>query len=175
MGRIGRLSTPLTSMYVHKQRAEHQAILVGRKTALLDNPSLTTRNWYGKNPIRLVIDKELTLPLNLKLFDGKTPTWVFTALEKESTTNIIYYKLDFNQNILPQILQILYENKLQSLLVEGGSQLLQSFIDEEIWDEIYIEYSEALLHKGVKHPVVPAGYGKQVLSRDKNTIIHYEK
>lgn len=52
-------------MYVHKQRAEHQAILVGRKTALLDNPSLTTRNWYGKNPIRLVIDKELTLPLNL--------------------------------------------------------------------------------------------------------------
>ena len=62
-------------MYVHKQRAEHQAILVGRKTALLDNPSLTTRNWYGKNPIRLVIDKELTLPLNLKLFDGKTPTW----------------------------------------------------------------------------------------------------
>ena len=94
-------------MYVHKQRAEHQAILVGRKTALLDNPSLTTRNWYGKNPIRLVIDKELTLPLNLKLFDGKTPTWVFTALEKESTTNIIYYKLDFNQNILPQILQIL--------------------------------------------------------------------
>lgn len=169
------LSTPITSMYVHKQRAEHQAILVGRKTALLDNPSLTTRNWYGKNPIRLVIDKELTLPLNLKLFDDKTPTWVFTALEKESITNIIYYKLDFNQNILPQILQILYENKLQSLLVEGGSQLLQSFIDEEIWDEIYIEYSEALLHKGVKHPVVPAGYGKQVLSRDKNTIIHYEK
>ena len=52
---------------------------------------------------------------------------------------------------------------------------MQSFIDEEIWDEIYIEYSEALLHKGVKHPVVPAGYGKQVLSRDKNTIIHYEK
>ena len=56
------LSTPITLMYVHKQRAEHHAILVGRRTALLDNPSLTTRNWYGKNPVRLVIDKELTLP-----------------------------------------------------------------------------------------------------------------
>ena len=89
------------------------------------------------------------------------------SFRKRIDDKYIYYKLDFNQNILPQILQILYENKLQSLLVEGGSQLLQSFIDEEIWDEIYIEYSEALLHKGVKHPVVPAGYGKQVLSRDK--------
>lgn len=169
------LSTPITSMYVHKQRAEHHAILVGRRTALLDNPSLTTRNWYGKNPVRLVIDKELTLPTSLKLFDGSAPTWVFTAQDKASTSQVIYFKLDFSRSILPQILQKLYENKLQALLVEGGSQLLQSFIDEGLWDEIYTEHSAKVLENGVKGPVIPAGYKKNFLRRDGVTITHYEK
>ena len=151
------LSTPITLMYVHKQRAEHHAILVGRRTALLDNPSLTTRNWYGKNPVRLVIDKELTLPTSLKLFDGSAPTWIFTAQDKASTSQVTYFKLDFSRSILPQILQKLYENKLQALLVEGGSQLLQSFIDEGLWDEIYTEHSAKVLENGVKGPVIPAG------------------
>lgn len=158
------LSTPITSMYVHKQRAEHHAILVGRRTALLDNPSLTTRNWYGKNPVRLVIDKELTLPTSLKLFDGSAPTWIFTAQDKASTSQVIYFKLDFSRSILPQILQKLYENKLQALLVEGGSQLLQSFIDEGLWDEIYTEHSTKVLENGVKGPVIPAGYKKKFLT-----------
>ena len=169
------LSTPITSMYVHKQRAEHHAILVGRKTALLDNPSLTTRNWYGKNPVRLVIDKELTLPTSLKLFDGSAPTWIFTAQDKASTSQVTYFKLDFSRSILPQILQKLYENKLQALLVEGGSQLLQSFIDEGLWDEIYTEHSTKVLENGVKGPVIPAGYKKNFLRRDGVTITHYEK
>ena len=169
------LSTPITSMYVHKQRAEHHAILVGRKTALLDNPSLTTRNWYGKNPVRLVIDKELTLPTSLKLFDGSAPTWIFTAQDKASTSQVIYFKLDFSRSILPQILQKLYENKLQALLVEGGSRLLQSFIDEGLWDEIYTEHSAKVLENGVKEPVIPAGYKKNFLRRDGVTITHYEK
>lgn len=169
------LSTPITSMYVHKQRAEHHAILVGRKTALLDNPSLTTRNWYGKNPVRLVIDKELTLPTSLKLFDGSAPTWIFTAQDKASTSQVTYFKLDFSRSILPQILQKLYENKLQALLVEGGSRLLQSFIDEGLWDEIYTEHSAKVLENGVKEPVIPAGYKKNFLRRDGVTITHYEK
>ena len=87
------LSTPVTSMYVHKQRAEHKAILVGRRTALLDNPSLTTRNWYGKNPLRLVIDRNLTLPAELKLFDHSTPTMVFTEKQKNSEDNLEYVAL----------------------------------------------------------------------------------
>lgn len=169
------LSTPITSMYVHKQRAEHHAILVGRRTALLDNPSLTTRNWYGKNPVRLVIDKELTLPTSLKLFDGSAPTWIFTAQDKASTSQVTYFKLDFSRSILPQILQKLYENKLQALLVEGGSRLLQSFIDEGLWDEIYTEHSAKVLENGVKEPVIPAGYKKNFLRRDGVTITHYEK
>ena len=151
------LSTPVTSMYVHKQRAEHKAILVGRRTALLDNPSLTTRNWYGKNPLRLVIDRNLTLPAELKLFDHSTPTMVFTEKQKNSEDNLEYVALDFSKDILPQICTVLYDRKIQSLLVEGGTTLLQSFIDSELWDEIFVEHSAKTLNEGVKSPIMPKG------------------
>lgn len=149
-------SSPLSSMVVHKRRTEHAAILVGKRTALLDNPSLTTRNWYGKNPTRMVIDKDLSLPNHLSLFDGSVKTLVFT--QKESTSphhNVEYIHLDFNKNILPQIMNILYQKKLQTLMVEGGSILLQSFINANCWDEAYIEQSTDFLYNGVKAPQYP--------------------
>ena len=147
-------SSPLSSMLVHKRRAEHTGILVGRKTALLDNPSLTTRSWYGKNPLRMVIDKDLTLPEHLALFDGSTPTIVFTRrTDVPIKPQIEYIPLDFNKDILPQIMEVLYQKKVQSLMVEGGSILLQSFIDSGCWDEAYIECSHDRLHEGVKSPV----------------------
>ena len=146
-------SSPLSSMLVHKRRAEHSAILVGRRTALLDNPSLTTRNWFGKNPVRMVIDKDLTLPKHLALFDGSVRTLVFTQREDTSNRpNVEHIRLDFKIDILPQITEVLYKEKLQSLMVEGGSILLQSFIDAECWDEAYIEQSDAHLKDGVKAP-----------------------
>ena len=146
-------SSPLSSMLVHKRRAEHSAILVGRRTALLDNPSLTTRNWYGKNPVRMVIDKDLTLPKHLALFDGSVRTLVFTQREDTSNRpNVEHIRLDFKIDILPQIMEVLYKEKLQSLMVEGGSFLLQSFIDAGCWDEAYIEQSDAHLKDGVKAP-----------------------
>ncbi len=146
------LSTPLTQMTVHRQRAEHKAILVGRRTALLDNPSLTVREWVGANPLRLVIDKELTLPRRLRLFDGTAPTWVFTAKDEPSTEAVRYVRLDFDRDILTQMMESLYEAKVQSLLVEGGSQLLQSFINADLWDEVYIERSPLRLGSGVPSP-----------------------
>ena len=159
-------SSPLSSMLVHKRRAEHAAIIVGRRTALLDNPSLTTRNWFGKNPVRMVIDKDLTLPPHLSLFDGSTRTLVFTrkpdASHHPNTQNI---QLDFNQDILPQIMDVLYQEKLQSLMVEGGSILLQSFINAGYWDEAYIEQSSALLSEGVKAPSLPQKYDILTLRR----------
>ena len=167
------LSTPITSMYVHKQRAEHKAILVGRKTALLDNPSLTTRNWYGANPLRLVIDRTLSLPSNLRLFDHTTPTLVFTEKEKAGEKKLEYITLDFSKDILPQILTVLYERKIQSLLVEGGTTLLQSFIDTELWDDIYVEHSEKVLEEGVKSPIIPKGAVMQTEMRDGVCVSHY--
>ena len=167
------LSTPVTSMYIHKQRAEHKAILVGRRTALLDNPSLTTRNWYGKNPLRLVIDRNLTLPAELKLFDHSTPTMVFTEKQKNSEDNLEYVALDFSKDILPQICTVLYDRKIQSLLVEGGTTLLQSFIDSELWDEIFVEHSEKVLYEGVKSPIIPKGTIFKTVFRDKICVSHY--
>ena len=166
-------SSPLTSMLVHKRRAEHSAILVGRRTALLDNPSLNVRHWYGKNPVRMVIDKDLTLPESLSLFDGSVPTLVFTRREKVSLRpNVEYVRLDFDRDILPQIMEVCYERKFQSLLVEGGSMLLQSFIDAGCWDEAYIEASPLRLKDGVKAPELPVKYHSLTDTRFGKTILY---
>ena len=148
------LSSPLSSMLVHKKRAEADAIMVGRRTALLDNPSLTVRNWYGRNPIRIVLDRALSLPHSLHLFDGEVSTIVFTAEKHSDEKNVTYKTIDFTQDVLPQIMEVLYQQKIQSLLVEGGSQLLQSFIDAELWDEVYIEKWPCKLNSCVKAPEI---------------------
>lgn len=148
------LSSPLTSMLVHKKRAEHNAIMVGTHTAKLDNPSLNVRHWQGRSPVRIVIDRTLTLPSDLHLFDGSTPTLVFTEVAQEPKTNIEYLTIDFQQDILLPILAILYARGLQSLLVEGGSMLLQSFINTGLWDEIFVEETPISLHSGVKSPEI---------------------
>lgn len=148
------LSTPLTSMLVHKKRTEHSAIMVGTHTARLDNPSLNVRHWYGNSPVRIVLDKEQSLPASLHLFDGSLPTLVFTGTPHRPLPNVEYLPIDYQQDILPQIMGILYNRGLQSLLVEGGSILLQSFIDTGMWDEIFVEEAPSLLHSGVKSPEI---------------------
>lgn len=158
------LSSPLTSMLVHKKRAEHAAILVGTHTAELDNPSLTVHNWYGHSPVRLVLDRELHLSPTLHLFDGSVPTVVFTAHPHTALPNVEYIPVDYQQDVLPQIMQILYERGLQSLLVEGGSILLQSFIDAGLWDETFVEESPMQLASGVKAP--------KMYNKDKSIIEH---
>lgn len=147
-------SSPLTSMLTHKKRAESAAIMVGTRTALLDNPSLTVRNWQGKHPIRIVLDRNLSLPSSLHLFDNRIPTIVCTAKEHKNSSLIIYQTFDYNQPILPQLMTYLYQQNIQSLLVEGGSRLLQSFIDSELWDEAFVEKSPIRLKAGVKAPLI---------------------
>ena len=148
-----RLSSPLTSMLVHKRRTEHAAIMVGTHTALLDNPSLTVRHWYGKNPVRVVPDRNLDLPDTLRLFDGSAPTLVFTeSKQRPKRPGTEYADTDFGQDTLPQILHELHRRNLQSLLVEGGRRLLQSFLDAGLWDEIYVETSPQRLGYGVEAP-----------------------
>ena len=148
------LSTPLTAMLVHKKRSESTAIMVGTRTALLDNPALTVRHWSGKNPVRLVIDRHLSLPETLHLFDRSTPTLVFSNQLRQSRRNLAYYKINESTDTLEEIMAHLYRLKRQTLFVEGGSQLLQSFIDSNLWDEILIEKSPMQLSNGVKSPQV---------------------
>lgn len=169
-------STSRTAMLVHRQRADVQAIMVGRRTALLDNPSLTVRHWPGKSPLRIVVDRRLSLPRTLRLFDGSHPTLVFTACtDVPSLPNVEYVALDFSKDILPQLLSELYGRRIQSLLVEGGSALLQSFIDADLWDEAHVETAPLTLTEGVKAPALPAGLGKEVQRIDLNLREIYRK
>lgn len=170
-------STPISSMLVHKYRAESMSILVGRRTALMDNPSLTVREWNGKQPLRLVIDRNLTLPQDLRLFTDGHLTLCFTHQKNKfiNTESVTYIPLDFDSPILPQIMKILYERKVQSLMVEGGTQLLQSFIDDQLWDEAFVEKSKDLLFEGVKAPIMTHYNTKQLFSFLGNNITHYSR
>lgn len=146
----GRLyiSNEFTNRKVHKWRSEEGSILIGTNTALEDDPSLTNRFWGGKNPVRLVIDKELKLPASLKLFDGKVKTIVFNCIKHEEKGAVLYYKILHQKSLIAQILVALYQLKIESVLVEGGTKLLQSFIDEACWDEARVITNTALVIDG---------------------------
>ncbi|MDD2635473.1 MAG: bifunctional diaminohydroxyphosphoribosylaminopyrimidine deaminase/5-amino-6-(5-phosphoribosylamino)uracil reductase RibD [Bacteroidales bacterium] len=137
---------------VHKLRTEEDAFMVGTNTVILDNPQLTARKWAGKNPLRITIDLNCQLDNSYKIFDDQAHTVVFNNLKDENKGNISYIKLDFTQNIIPQILEVLYELEIQSLVVEGGSQTLETFISLGLWDEALVFTGNSLFIKGVKSP-----------------------
>ena len=149
------LSSAETLRRVHRLRSEVEAIMVGTRTALLDNPSLTVRHWAGRSPVRVVLDRTLKLPVGSHLLDGAVPTLVFTAVEVESRPNVEYVQIDFGQEVLSQVLQYLYGQNLNSLMVEGGAELLESFLDAGLWDEAWVETAPVVLGVGVKAPAVP--------------------
>ncbi len=139
------ITNQFTNRIVHKWRSEEQSILVGTNTAFADDPELTTRFWPGSNPVRLVIDLNLRLPLQLKLFDGKIKTIVFNLHKQEENGLLHFYQLTGELDLVSQILNALYQLNIQSLIVEGGTQLLQSFIDEGAWDEARVITNEELI------------------------------
>ena len=148
-----KISNDITNRMVHKWRSEEAAILVGTNTALHDNPSLTTRLWKGNNPVRLVLDLQLKLPLSLHLFDGSVKTIVFNQVKHEEENGVTFYKLSSGEDIISGLLNALYRLKIQSVLIEGGARLLQSFIDQNYWDEARVITNEQLLIKnGINAP-----------------------
>lgn len=138
----------------HKWRGEEDAIMVGTRTVETDNPSLNTRAWPGRNPLRITIDKNLRLPASANMLDDSQPTLVFTAKTQSSTIHTHFVTIDFNGNVPAQILQTLYERHIQSVIIEGGSITLNHFIEQGLWDEIQLFESPALLGAGVKAPVI---------------------
>lgn len=147
-----RISNEVTKTLNHQIRSIESAILVGTNTALLDNSHLTARKWSTRNPVRMVVDKSLRVPSDYRIYDQTTPTVIFTDKMVENKTNMTFVKLDFSKAIVPQIMDYLYQANLSSLIVEGGTQLLQAFIDANLWDEVYIETSPEIIGAGVKAP-----------------------
>ncbi len=139
------ISNEFTNRLVHKWRSEEAAILVGTRTALLDDPALTARLWTGPDPIRLVVDKRLELPASLQLFDGKVRTVVFNCLRHDEVGMVQYYQIADDPSLIHQLFAALHRLKIQSVLVEGGARLLQSFIDADCWDEARVITNAALL------------------------------
>ena len=139
---------------VHKWRSEEQAILVGKETAITDNPQLNVRLWEGKNPIRVVIDSKLLLPEDLNLFNQNITTIIFNSIKDQTENNISFVKLNFKSSILNQLLSYLYSINIQSIIIEGGTITLQKFIDENLWDEARIFTSPRKINYGIKAPVL---------------------
>lgn len=147
-----KISNALSHKLSHKWRSEEDAMMVGTNTALYDNPRLNVREWTGRNPIRIVVDSNERLPKDLHLFDGSQETFILSNP----------LKLDELQN-----------QKIQSLIVEGGTKLLQSFIDIQLFDEIRVFRSQNQLKNGISAPILPKNIDvikKQNLRGDELTI-----
>lgn len=126
---------------VHKWRTEEHAILIGTNTAVDDNPSLTSRNWKGHNPIRIVLDRTNRLSKNLSVFNDEAQTIIIS--EKE---------IDFENNVAANICSYLFKQDIQSVIIEGGTRTLQSFIDANLWDEARVFIGSTLMKAGTKAP-----------------------
>lgn len=147
------ISNAYSRQLVHKWRAEEDAIMVGTKTAHFDNPKLNVRDWTGKDPLRIVLDKQLTLDKSLALFDQSIPTICYNLLLDEEKENLNYVKLqpDFT---IKDILADLHQRKVQSIIIEGGSHLLQKFIQSELWDEARVFTGQSQFETGIPAPKI---------------------
>ncbi|MDH6354157.1 diaminohydroxyphosphoribosylaminopyrimidine deaminase/5-amino-6-(5-phosphoribosylamino)uracil reductase [Dysgonomonas sp. PH5-45] len=175
-----QISSAFTSMLVHKLRAEVASIMVGTDTAVVDNPSLTTRLWYGRNPVRVVIDRKGRIPELNNLLNNAVRTYIFTETVDTQTTigNTTFVPMSAGGDSLKEVLLALNNLKINSILVEGGRRLLQSFIDAGLWDEAFVETADIMLKKGTSAPVIVGE--ETIIFREndrkiehlKNKIIH---
>lgn len=165
------ISNELSQTKAHQLRAENQAILIGRNTAEKDNPSLSTRKVEGPSPLRMVLDSEVNLPHHLSLLSDPHPTVIFNRIKTEVLGNKKWVKYD--GNALQAVNDYCLKNNIQNLLVEGGTTLLQAYIDENLWDEIHLFQGEVNINKGIKAPVFSRINEQKVLNLQTDTYKTY--
>lgn len=168
-GKQIQITGELSRQLVHKWRTEEPTIMVGTNTALNDNPRLDIRYWVGRNPVRVVIDKKLRIPSNFKLLDNKQQTLVFNDIKSKDEKFNSFIQVPQETPYLSFILDNLLSQNFQSVFVEGGTRLLQSFIDGNLFDEIRIFKSLSVIKNGVDAPRLPQGITltqQQVIGKD---------
>ncbi len=173
------ITNAYSKQLIHKWRSEEQAILVGKNTAIKDNPALTTRLWDGPNPTRILIDRELSCfssPQPLHLLDQKDKTIIYCERTEQSQPNLIFEELDFDADIAPQILDNLYsKHNIQSVIVEGGAFTLSSFINSDLWDEARVFVGDIYFKDGIKAPQLTVSpSAKLALENDILKVYHYD-
>jgi diaminohydroxyphosphoribosylaminopyrimidine deaminase/5-amino-6-(5-phosphoribosylamino)uracil reductase len=178
IGRAGekiKISNNYSQVLVHRWRSEEAAIMAGTQTVRTDNPRLDARYWNAKNPVRITIDRELTLDPHLHIFDGSQPTIVFTAKEKAAFKNCTYVTLQQNADELEQMMQYLFKSEIQSVLVEGGAALLTAFITKNLWDEARVIHAPLQLQEGITAPVIDHPLHHSEKSGDDVISYYYNK
>jgi diaminohydroxyphosphoribosylaminopyrimidine deaminase/5-amino-6-(5-phosphoribosylamino)uracil reductase len=149
------ISGPLAKKLVHKWRTEEDAILIGKYTAIYDNPQLSSREWQGKNPVRIVIDKKLQVPIDHNVFNDVSKTIIFNEVKTVVKNNIHYIQMEDMQYYLPQKIAFqLYLMDIQSVIIEGGANLLSQFISAGLWDEARVFNSSTSWEEGIPAPRV---------------------
>ena len=174
------ISNEYSKQLVHKWRSEEHAILVGTNTVIADNPSLTVRSWSGNNPIRIVIDKNLRIPENATVFDEKVKTIVLFDKQEKSedkkdnslpnvlhrvqircSKELVFESIDFSSRVAEQICDVLQNHNIQSVIIEGGTQTLQTFINASLWDDAKVFIGKASFKSGVVGPVIKGSLEKE--------------
>ncbi len=154
--KINWISQPETQQLVHTWRYREQAVLVGTRTVLNDNPKLTVRKIRGIHPLRIAIDRKGIIPSSFSIYDGEAPTLIYQENIADVSLNGTRKKsLDFEEDVLPQIMNDLYQREILSVLVEGGAHTLQSFIDRGLWDEARVIVGHTHFKTGLAAPVLP--------------------
>jgi diaminohydroxyphosphoribosylaminopyrimidine deaminase/5-amino-6-(5-phosphoribosylamino)uracil reductase len=165
------ISNDQSRILVHKWRSEEAAIMVGTNTVEKDNPKLNVRDWDGNQPIRIFFDRNLSLDNNSHLFDGSQSTILFTEQATGSKENLECIQIDFEDNLLVKVLEILYKKNIQSVIIEGGKKLLQSFIDVDLWDEARIFIGNRYFRNGITAPQFDADIAEQTTVGDSKLLI----
>ncbi len=169
------ITNDLSRIAVHKMRSDEAAILVGTKTALKDNPSLTVREWSGNHPLRMVLDRRGVLPKTCALLDQSIETLVFTEMGMVSKPNFEYIRINFDQEMLGKINEILVRRGIQSLLIEGGKSLLESYLREGLWDEARIYIGNKRFGSGIRAPETDWVLDREEALDDSLMRIYYKK
>lgn len=166
------ITNEFSRQLVHKWRSEEQAILVGTQTVIDDNPKLDVRDWTGNNPVRIVLDQNNRIPKDSHIFNNQVKTIVFsksnTSINKENGN---FEVIDFGQNMAQQIIDVLHQHQIQSVIIEGGQQTMQTFIDENLWDEARIFIGNNSFETGIKAPIIALKNNTKHAVRNDTLII----
>jgi diaminohydroxyphosphoribosylaminopyrimidine deaminase/5-amino-6-(5-phosphoribosylamino)uracil reductase len=172
-GKATIISNELSNRLVHKWRGEEAAIMIGTNTARIDDPSLTTRLWKGKNPVRIVVDMDLQLPSSLQLFTDGGKTILLNKIKESQAHDTSYIKIG-SSDVVQETCRVLHRASIQSVLIEGGALLLQTFIDAGLWDEARVIRSSMNIKNGLTAPILTNFHLQNEIHLLTDTISFYK-
>lgn len=165
------LSNVYSRQLVHKWRSEEQAILVGTQTVLDDNPKLDVRDWNGHNPVKVILDRNLKIAADFQIHTATAKTIILTEEKKQSIDHRIFENVIFDNRLAFRIAEILHENEIQSVIIEGGKRTLETFIEADLWDEARIFKSKVIVKEGVAAPKIKRTNGTSTTILEDELLI----